>query len=276
MSEAMIRRGVSMGEYLALDAASASLLHVLATQTPMHAYAYMTEPREDTRALIRGEATHYAILEPELFDLRYAEPPQGDARTVACKAEWAAWKIAYPESVGIKHDDYVAAKGMNIAVRAHPEAMRFIAGAGMNEVTVTWTDEETGELCKARPDRVAGVGGRTWIVDIKTCRSASAFMFSRAVADYGYHQKAAWYLDALDRIEKRPRRFLFLAVESEPPHAVALYELTDEAIEQGRRENRVALALLAECKRTKTWPGYSTEIQYLDLPRWKQKEMENA
>lgn len=272
----LVRRGVTMGEYLSLDAASASLLHVLATKTPMHAYAFLTEPREDTKALILGEATHYAILEPTLFDARYAEPPDGDARTVKVKAEWEAWKLAHPNCVPIKHDDYVAAKGMNVATRAHAEALRYIEGPGMNEVTITWTDEATGEPCKARPDRICSVDGWTWVPDIKTCRSASPFMFAKAIADYGYHQKAAWYLDALDRIEKRARRFLFVAVESEVPHAIALYELTDEAIEQGRRENRAALELFAECKRTKTWPGYEPGVQYMDLPRWKQKEMVTA
>lgn len=265
-----------MGEYLAIDAASSSLLHVLATKTPMHAYAYQTEPREDTNALIRGEATHYAVLEPELFDARYAEPPQGDGRTVAVKAAWAEWKLAHPNCVAIKHDDYSCAKGMNVAIRSHAEALRYIQGPGINETTLTWTDEETGEPCKARPDRICSADGWTWVPDIKTCRSASPRMFAKAIAEYGYHNKAAWYLDALDRVEKRPRRFLFLAVESEQPYAVALYELTDEAIEQGRQENRTALALYAECKRNKTWPGYPAGVQYIDLPKWKQKEMVTA
>lgn len=261
-----------MGSYLAIEAASASLLHVLATKTPMHAYAYMTEPREDTKALILGEATHYAILEPALFDLRYVEPPDVDSRTVSGKSEWAAWRVAHPQCVPMKHDEYLLAKGMQVAASAHAEALRFLQGPGLNESTLTWADEATGEPCKARPDRIVQVDGRTWVVDVKTCRSASPFKFSRAVADYGYHQKAAWYLDALALVDPRPRRFLFMAVENESPHAIALYELTDEAIDQGRAENAAALALLAECKRTKTWPGYTTEIQFIDLPRWAQEK----
>jgi hypothetical protein len=265
-----------MAEYLAMDAASASLLHVLATKTPMHAYAYMTEPREDTKALILGEATHYAILEPDLFDLRYAEPPDVDGRTVAGKAAWSEWKAAHPQCVPMKMGDYLSAKRMQQAVLAHAEALRFLQGPGINETTLAWHDDATGEPCKARPDRICVVDGWTWVVDLKTCRSASPFMFAKAIAEYGYHNKAAWYLDALALRDPRPRRFLFAAVESEPPHALALYELTDEALEQGRAENRQALALLALCKRNKEWPGYDTAIQYVDLPRWKQKEMVTA
>jgi hypothetical protein len=101
-------------------------------------------------------------------------------------------------------------------------------------------------------------------------------MFSKAVAEYGYHNKAAFYLDALTLLDPRPRHFLFVAVENTPPHALALYQLTEEAIHQGREENRAALKLLAECKRSGVWPGFPAEVTYLDLPRWKQREVTEA
>jgi hypothetical protein len=236
----------------------------------------MTQPREDTSALIMGEATHYAILEPELFGARYAVPPKVDKRTKIGKDEWAKWVADHPTQVPLTADEYEAARGMLAATAAHGEALRYLGGFGRNESTLTWLDGETGESCKARPDRIARVDGRTWVVDIKTCRSASPHMFAKAVAEYGYHQKAAWYLDALSLLDPRPRQFLFVAVENAAPHAIALYQLTDEALLQGRAENRAALKLLAECKRTGVWPGYPTEVQYIDLPRWKQREVTEA
>ena len=267
----LIQQNLTMAEYLAIDAVSASLLHKLATTTPLHARAYMTQPREDTAALILGEATHYAILEPELFHLRYCVAPKVDKRTKAGKEEWAEFVASHPKHVALSQEEFDAADAMRVATAAHGEALRYLHGPGMNEVTLTWTDKDTGLLCKARPDRICKVDGWTWVPDIKTCRSASPFMFSKAVAEYGYANKAAWYLDALDLKEKRERRFLFIAVESKPPHAVALYELTDEAIEQGRLENRAALLTLAECKKSGAWPGYDSGITYLDLPKWSQR-----
>jgi hypothetical protein len=276
MNAVAVRRGVTMAEYLAIEAASASLLGVLATKTPLHARAYVTLPREDTSALIMGEATHYAVLEPELFDARYAVPPKVDKRTKIGKETWDAWVAAHPKQVPLTADEYDAARGMLAATAAHGEALRYLEGFGQNEVTLTWRDDETGEACKARPDRLARVDGRTWVVDIKTCRSASPFMFAKAVSDYQYHQKAAWYLDALNILDPRPRQFLFVAVESKPPFAVALYQLTDEAIQQGRAENRSALKLLASCKASGVWPGYPPEVQFIDLPRWKQRDITEA
>jgi exodeoxyribonuclease VIII len=270
----VVQRGLGMASYLAIDAASASLLHVLSTQTPMHAHVYMTTPREDTKALILGEAVHYAILEPELFDLRYAVPPKADKRTTAGKEAWAQWLAEHPTQVPLTADEYDAARGMLAATAAHGEALRYLEAEGANEITLTWTDEETGLACKARPDRVARVDGRTWVVDVKTCRSASPHGFAKAIAEYGYHRKSAWYLDALDLLDPRPRQFLFVATENKAPYALALYQLTDDAIQQGRTENRAALKLLATCKQSGIWPGYPADITYLDLPRWAQKGTE--
>lgn len=261
-----IHRGVSMAEYLALDAVSASLLHRF-QPTALHARHYMTQPREDTTALMVGEAAHYAILEPDLFDARYAVIPQF-GRSNADKAAKADWISAHPSIVALKQDEYDAAIGISKAVRAHAEASRYLYGRGQNEVTLVWNNDLV--LCKARPDRIADVDGWTFVPDIKTCRNADAKWFSKAVHDYGYHQKAAWYLDALNAFAPRERRFLFIAVESAAPHAVAIYELTDDALAQGRDENAAALATYREAASTGIWPGYPTGIQYLDLPKYAQ------
>jgi len=265
-----INRDVPMSQYLAIDAVSASLLHVVASQTPLHAREYMTQPREDTSALMVGEASHYAILEPSLFPDRYHVPPECDRRTKEGKAIWADFLASLPpEGVALKADEYNRAKAMALAVHRHAEAERFLVGPGMNEATVLF--ERDGVPCKARPDRVTTADEWTWIVDVKTCRSASPHGFAKAVAEYGYHLKAAWYLDALNAIAPMERRFLFVAVENTPPHAVALYELTDEAIGQGREDCGSALATYRECKESGVWPGFPTEVSYLDLPRWAQR-----
>lgn len=268
-----LHRGMTMGAYLALDAASASLMHVLNTMTAAHAHVYQTEARKDTKALILGEATHYAVLEPQLFKVRYGVPPKGDMRTNVAKKSYADWVEANPNLVPLTDEEYAAAHGMLSATAAHGKALRYLDGPGINETTMTWTDKETGLACKARPDRITPVDGHTFVVDIKTCRSAAPWMFSKAVGDYGYHNKAAWYLDALNLLEPRERQFLFVAVENSAPYLVALYLLTDDALAQGREENRRALRLFAECKKSGVWPGYPNEISYIDLPKYKQRQV---
>jgi exodeoxyribonuclease VIII len=264
-----INRGVPMAAYLAHEALSQSTLSEF-RRSPLHARYRMLQPREDTAALILGEATHYAILEPDKFNERYKVPPDVDRRTKDGKATWQAFIDDNPRSVALSRDEYDRAQAMVSAIETHAEARRFLYGQGQNEITVLWTDERTKIDCKARPDRITFVDGWTWCVDVKTCRDAGQDGFSRAVYQFGYFRKAAWYLDALDAIKPMPRRFLFVAVESEAPHGIALYELSDGAIKQGQDENRAALDRYAECVSTGIWPGYPNMVTQLDLPRWAQ------
>jgi len=263
-----LHRGVPMAEYLALDAVSASLLRSF-RKSPLHARHYMTQPREDTAALMVGEAAHYAILEPEKFSERYSVPPDVDRRTKVGREDWQAWIDSHPKCVPLRLEEYQAAQAISDRVKAHTEASRFLYGEGANELTLAWADDLV--LCKARPDRIAVVDKFTWLPDIKTCRDASPWAFAKAAWDYGYHNKAAWYLDgAAQLFGKAERRMVFIAVESAPPHAIALYELTDEAIAQGRQENAAALTAYRNAMATGYWPGYPNHVQYLDLPKFAQ------
>ena len=64
--------------------------------------------------------------------------------------------------------------------------------------------------------------------------------------------------------------FLFVAVEKEPPHAVAVYRADPEIIEIGRRKYQAALQLLKWCQESGTWPAYQPagEVELISRPRW--------
>jgi hypothetical protein len=123
-----------------------------------------------------------------------------------------------------------------------------------------------GIRCKARPDWVCD--GHPVICDLKTARDASAHEFSRAAGNYQYHLQASWYSDAAQTCGLGERAFVFLAVEPDPPHGVALYQMDEEAMDAGRRRYERALAMYRECVETGIWPGYDTEIRPLRLAPW--------
>ena len=50
--------------------------------------------------------------------------------------------------------------------------------------------------------------------------------------------------------------FIFVVVEKEPPHAVAIYECDDQMLETGRRQYREALQRFKECQEKDQWPGF--------------------
>jgi len=64
--------------------------------------------------------------------------------------------------------------------------------------------------------------------------------------------------------------FLFVAVEKDAPHAVAVYRADPDVIEIGRKKYRAALQLLKWCQATGNWPAYQPggEIELISLPRW--------
>jgi exodeoxyribonuclease VIII len=262
-----VHRGISFPAYLAIEAVNNTTLKLF-DRTPAHAHWDMTHPKDDTAALRMGDACHVAILEPERFEREYVLAPKFDRRTNKGKADATAWAEEHPDQAALLPDEWEMATAMRDAVHLHSIASALLGGPGQNEMTAIWKDEPTGLLCKGRIDRLTSYQDGTTVVDVKTARDGSVDGFSKACADYQYHQQAAFYLDGLNVIAPHPRRFIHLVVENTPPHCVSVLELDDTAIEEGRRCYRRALDLYAECTRTGVWPGYPVGIEGFDIPKW--------
>jgi len=117
---------------------------------------------------------------------------------------------------------------------------------------------------KSRPDYV--IPGDA-VVDIKTTDDARPEAFSRAIHRFRYHVQAAFYIDACNAAKAKVFRFVFVVVERTPPFACAVYEITESAIDQGRREYLADLALYDKCARTRRWPAYPG-LRLISLPSW--------
>lgn len=165
--------------------------------------------------------------------------------------------------------DFRAATNMVRAVRRHPIAAALFA-QGEPEVPMFWQDDASGGVwLRAMADWVTTLrSGRPAIVDFKsTARSANPASWDRPSADFHYHGQHPWYVDGAEAtgLALNPA-FLFVIAEVEPPHLVSVVELTPEAVEAGRRENRAAIDLFAQCVSDDHWPGYPVEIAPVDLP----------
>lgn len=177
---------------------------------------------------------------------------------------------------------------MRDAVMAHPAARSLMTGCpGVAERSVYWVDDETGLLCRCRPDfwRNDGV-----VVDLKTTEDASPEAFARSIAGWRYHVQHPFYLDGITSMQRQAeesmqaahpeafvpvRAFVFLAVEKDAcvvdgvAKGVAVYVLDAESVELGRAEYRHDLGQIAACRNLGAWPGYGDRIMPLSLPRWK-------
>ncbi|MDR9060660.1 PD-(D/E)XK nuclease-like domain-containing protein [Burkholderia multivorans] len=242
-------------------------------RSPAHYREYVTNPPSPTPAMQLGTAFHVALLEPDRLGETFVVAPKFDRRTKEGKAAAEAWEAENAGKTPLTADQMAAIEQMVVSVRSHQGAANLLA-SGMAEMSGFWTDPDTGIQCKCRPDWVVTMEDRpdwiTAIVDVKTCRDASADGFARAIATLGYDVQAAFYQDGLKALTGRSVPFYYIAVETEPPFAVAAYKASDEMIEVGRTKYRGALQLLKWCRENDRWPGYQPngEIETVNLPRW--------
>lgn len=265
-------------DYHAVPAMSAGGLKRM-RQSPAHFYGKQLDPNrptdsEPTPAMRAGTLFHVALFEPGELAARYVVKPDG--MSFASK-EGKAWREAQPAGIEITDADALAkAKTQARNVRANADIAALMSD-GMAEASAFWIDEQTGELCKCRPDWTSPAGDGVVLVDGKSCPDASPDGFGRTAWNLGYLHTAAWYIDGYEAATGRKvHGYVFAAVEHEWPHVAAAYMVPDDLLEKARAENRRTLNLYAECKRTGNWPGYSPAISLITLPAWAQRQLENA
>jgi exodeoxyribonuclease VIII len=120
--------------------------------------------------------------------------------------------------------------------------------------------------CKSRADY--WVRGKRLVVDAKTTLDASPEAFAKSVYNYRYHVQDALYRAGFAANGERIDHFALLAVEKEPPYAVAVYTLDAEAVSKGHFAARSNIEVLADCVTRNEFPGYGNGVQELSLPRW--------
>jgi hypothetical protein len=245
-------------QYHADPAVSASHLHAIA-KSPQHYWSRFLNPArppvEPTAAMRFGSLAHCAVLESEELPNRYGVCGPRNTKAGKEQAEQMAAAGIEPVTAG----DMLTANCMADAVRSHPYAGALLA-EGKAEQSFWWDDLPTGMRCKCRPDWYFG----STVVDLKTTTDASPAGFAKSVATFRYHVQASHYLSGLHGAE----RFLFIAVEKTYPYAVAVYELDADAMRVGDELRRRDLQMIADCRATGEWPGYSSTCEILSLPKW--------
>jgi exodeoxyribonuclease VIII len=262
----MINANLSFDEYRAITACNWSALKHL-TRTPAHYQEAIQNPLPQTTAMLVGSAFHALVLEPVFFPARYAVAPAGiDRRTKAGKEAFAEFEASATDKTILTADQDNTVRQMAAAVSRHPTASRLLSMCGQRELSIAWTDEETGIPCKCRIDAYAKTNGL--VIDLKTSDDASLAAFSRTCAKYGYHAQSAFYLDGLLNAGAYSSKFIFVVAEKSAPYAVAVYLADKDMIDAGRLKYQECLRLHAECSAADNWPGYPEEVQTITLPPW--------
>lgn len=257
---------IPAAEYHAMPGVSITRLKEL-KRSPMH-YRYLLEHPKESPALTLGVASHCSVLEPERFSREFAiwdKRTEGGAMAQRRGKDWEAFKAEHSDHTIITQDDSETAKSISAAVRGDICAMKYLA-TGDPEVTMSW--ELDGLACRGRADWLTSIAGQPHLVGLKTARDCRPFIFGSAAAKLGYHLQWAFYYDGYLTLTGEKPRMIEIVVESAAPHAVAVYFIPDDIIEQGREEYQDLLKLLAECEASNHWPGPASVEQALTLPSW--------
>lgn len=243
-------------EYHAHPAISKSKMQLLIEKTPRHYYAAHEAgdvELKTTSAMAFGSLFHTAILEPDLLDELYLSC---DRRTPTAKKQ-----AAEEGKMLVLAKELELCRRMADSVFAHPSAAKLVEQATLIEGSAFWADPKTGIECKARPDMVLPAMGV--VVDLKSTVCASFDDFFKQARRLGYHRQAAHYLAGCNAVGVGVDTFVFIAVEKEPPYAVAVYEA--QGLDEGAADIAYALRTIKECRESGRWPCYSNKIEVMDF-----------
>jgi hypothetical protein len=237
--------------------------------------------RPSTAAFDFGSAAHKLVLGigPELVEIDAMDRRKPATREAEERAREAGQIPLLPHEMAQVQD-------MAAAIHQNDDAMAlFKPGTGQPEASLFWEEmayangpwtQGTGKVwCRSRFDWLSQhllPDGRLLIPDYKTARLAEREAFGKAVKEHGYHQQAAFYASAAVgcglAASVKDVAFLFVVQEKEPPYVVSVVELGEETLMWGRQLNEEALRRYQHCTTTRRWPGYTTGIALVDIPKY--------
>lgn len=212
-----------------------------------------------------GRLCHTAVLEPHLLDLEYVVAPKVDRRTTAGKAAWAEFEEGVGSRTVVSEDQHSLALAIRDAVLSHPLAAAILED-GHAEVVQLWSIRDIP--AKSRLDWLTEFEGSPLIFDLKTTQDASAADFPKSCARFKYAMQAAMYSDGYYAITGKKPRFVFCAVEKEPPFGVQLFEYDLDSLDRGRQQYLRAIDVYEAAVSSGKYEGYPTNIVQMELPPW--------
>jgi hypothetical protein len=240
------------------DIVSNSYLGRLA-KVPAYARVLQTE----TEAMRFGSAFHAYVLEGETalwkdYCLPDTFPTKPNKRSTQKTIDtYALWEASLMGKRPLTVEDYDTIRFMRYAILSHPFASKLLE-SGVSETTLIWQDEETGLMCKARPDRTPDKA-KSVIFDLKSTRNAGQNSFINDCVKYGYAREGAIYLEGYSRLTGilyQDLIFCLIAVEKEPPYRVEVYTLEVDFLQYGWGEFHRLLQIEKQCRDNNFWPHY--------------------
>ncbi len=240
------------------DIVSTSMIKKL-LRSAAHLKAAESADKKETASQRLGTAAHAALLEPKLYAARYVVyKGRRQGKEYDKFVEANAGKIILSDA------EETAVLGMKNGVLTYREIdLAKAIEIGTAELSIYWTDEETGVKCRIRPDTFSQHG----MLDLKSTGDARPEEFIRQAVREGYDIQSAMYSEGMRRyLGELP--FYFVAMEDEAPFECWVHQASESMLASGMRKFRESLRLFKECRETGQWPGYRGSFTTLEWPRW--------
>lgn len=217
-----------------------------------------------------GSALHCLVLEGEdEFSKRYVLKPEDIALNTKEGKEWKAaqtGKTILTNSEREKAWDSVHGMADSLMKldwfdQSQPDYRKF------NELSIYWEADDIP--CKGRLDRLVDMGDYLLVLDLKTTDSVEHGTFlKKMIGGMNYLFQSAWYAEAASLAYDKPAKFVFAAIERTEPWTLTLFEVSEEMMDEGRRQIKMARQLLKKCLDSKHWPTPDVSYNVLSLPNW--------
>jgi hypothetical protein len=290
--------GVSMADYLSIEALSATPLRATLEECPQAGwFKSLMNPdkiKEESASMDRGSIAHEIVLEGSTSNVVVIDPAQYRSKPNKANPEgniprgWSNDAIKEARDAAraagkhpILQDDFEDVQSMVAVASAYIESLRqhepaiwnaFQPDGGLSEVTMVWDDD--GTLCKLRADRIAN--DHTVCIDYKTTAgSAEPDAFSRSgLINMGYAFSAAWYRRGIKKLTGEDAEFVHLVQECDAPFLCSLVGMDPAFNSYASAKVVAALNIWKRCASDGRWPGYPSRVAYPELPPWESAKAE--
>jgi exodeoxyribonuclease VIII len=229
-------------------------------KSPAHYRAYITAPREETKALRIGSFVHHSVLEATPATDKYAALPEGiDRRTKEGKAAYETFLAASAGKTVLTAEEWKLGDNVSLAMLRARDSL----GVKFTKTEFMFSVDYCGVTIKCAIDALGDDG---YLYDLKTTEDASPRGFLQSVRNYRYNLQAYFYRLAYEAAFKtRLNGFRFIAAEKEAPYEFSVYELGPELMTQASFDFEKAVSTYKSCVALDEWPGYGSDVKVIDL-----------
>ncbi len=275
--DAQIIEHLAFGEYLARTELSRSQLWEM-NRSPWHFMRQFSHPKEQTRDMLLGRAYHSLVLEPHLFEQKYAiDPtpprPEGDGRNKEVRAARAAWGEQCLELLEplkgkeiLKREEFAMLTQMAYHLRGQAHFQAAMNFEPKIECTLIWKDTTSDIDCRARPD--IWTQDSNLLLDIKTIEEATYHRIRTTISLFGYDLQDVMYSRAVEAITgELPHPMIFLFSEKHEPYQTVPYVIDDESRERAFEKYDELMGKVEECSLAGEWPRFPEGVQTVSVWR---------